>query len=128
MTTCWTSRPCRRSPARVLILALGMSTAGCGYSGGEALFMLGFGRGQKVEAQFRLTERPVLILIDDHHERISWPIAKQYLESSLHDELIKRGAAKTIVPRESLRQLRQTHNFVTKILRRIAGWSTCPHC
>ena len=53
----------RRPGTRMLMVLSCLSLCGCTYSGGQLLYMLGFGRGQKVEAKFRLTDGPVMILI-----------------------------------------------------------------
>ena len=81
---------------------------GCGYSQGELLFVLGFGRGKKVEAKFRLTEGPIMILVDDVSERVNWPAAKRYLFDDLAQELLKHEAAKKIIPRQTLEHLWQS--------------------
>jgi hypothetical protein len=82
--------------------------AGCTYSGGELLYFLGFGKGQKVEAKFRLTQEPILILVDDVSERVDWPPTMRYLVDNLAQELLRNKAATKIVPPETLAHLRQS--------------------
>jgi len=96
------------SPLFVLTLACAVSLAGCTYSGGELLYVLGFGRGQKVEAQFRLTKEPILILVDDADIRVDWPLTQTYLFDALAQELRDRKAADKIIPRGTLDGLRQS--------------------
>ncbi len=92
-----------------LVAALPLAwIAGCGYSQGELLFVLGMGRGAKVEAKFQLTEEPILILIDDASQRVDWPAAPRYLLDHLSQELLRNNAARRIVPPETAAQLRQT--------------------
>ena len=101
-------------PAIVALGVLALLAGGCGYAGGELLYMLGFGRPAKVEARFRLTEEPILILVDDPAQRIDWPIAKRYLTDELAQELIKKKAAKKIIPRQTLDRLRQSEPNLDK--------------
>lgn len=81
---------------------------GCSYSGGELLFALGMAKGPLVEAEFQLTDGPVLILIDDPAQRMDWPAASGYVFDSLSQELLRHRAARKIVPPETLHQLRQS--------------------
>ena len=103
-------RSLRRSSRVVLLLALGLllPVPGCTYSGGELLFMLGFGKGKKIEAQFSLSDQPILILIDDDHGLVDWPIAKRRLSEALTQELLKHKAAVKIIPEATLQGLRQS--------------------
>ncbi len=105
-----TERPRGLKPAaRFLVGAIALATlpAGCGYAGGELLYMLGFGRAKKVEAKFRLTDEAILILVDDPGHRLDWPMAKRHLTDSLGQALIKNDAAKRVIPFETLTSLRQ---------------------
>ena len=103
--------------AAASVLLLG---GGCGYAQGELAYMLGFGRGKLVEAEFTLTEEPILILVDDYAARVDWPPARHYLVDELGQELIKKGAAKKIIPRQRLQQIRQTEaNFEKRGVREI---------
>lgn len=96
----------RRSMLLPAILG-GLMSGGCTFSGGEFLYMLGVGRGQKVEAKFHLTEGPVLILIDDAAQRVDRPTAARHLFDELAQELLEHRAAKKLVPRGTLEHLRQ---------------------
>ncbi|UCC29199.1 MAG: hypothetical protein JSU86_13465 [Phycisphaerales bacterium] len=91
-----------------LAVVFGLPFGGCTYSGGELLYFLGFGRKQKVEAKFRLTEGPVMILIDDISERVDWPAATRYLFDDLAQELLKHKAAFKIIPLQTVDHLRQS--------------------
>jgi hypothetical protein len=92
----------------VLACAVTLSSLSCTYSGGELLYFLGVGRGAKVEARFKLTEGPLMVFIDDVHERVDWPRARAYLCDDLSQELLHNRAAKRIVPRETIDALRQS--------------------
>lgn len=81
---------------------------GCGQSQGELLFVLGFGRGAKVQAKFQLTQNPILILIDDVENKIDWPPTKSYLFDELSQELLHNKAAQKIVPNKTLIHLMQS--------------------
>lgn len=84
------------------------SMTGCGRSQGELLFMMGFGRGPKVEAMVRLTDGPLLILVDDPNERVQSPQTLRNLFDDLAQELLRHKAVKKIIPRETLDHLRQS--------------------
>lgn len=92
----------------VLAVAFSLPLGGCTYSGGELLYFLGFGQGQKVKAKFRLTEGPIMILIDDVSERVDWPAATRYLFDDLAQELLKHKAVHKIIPQQTVDHLRQS--------------------
>ena len=91
-----------------LACAIGLSSVSCTYSGGELLYMLGVGRGEKVEAEIRLTDGPLLVFVDDVNERVDWPRARAYLCDDLSQALLRHQAAKKIVPRATVDSLRQS--------------------
>ena len=99
---------CKFASWTVAITLVGLPLPGCCYSQGEMLYFLGVGRGQKVEAKFRLADGPLMILVDDPSERVDWPAAKQYLFDDLAQELLKNKAAKKIIPRQTVEHLRQS--------------------
>ncbi len=107
MTTPSTSR--RTWKYVPLVLGLAALASSCGFSQGQLLFVLGFGRGQKVEAKFRLTQSPILILIDDSAHRVDWPPTTRYLFDDLAQELLRNKAALKFVPSATLAHLRQSH-------------------
>ena len=90
-----------------LILTMIVPAGGC-YSGGELLYVMGFWRGQKIEAKFLLTEEPILILIDDASERVDWPPTMKNLFDDLAQELLRNEAARKIIPAETLAGLRHS--------------------
>lgn len=61
-----------------------------------------------VDAKFHLTEEPILILIDDPMLRIDYPPTHRYLFDELAQEMLRREAAKKIIPRQTIEHLRQT--------------------
>ncbi len=81
---------------------------GCGYSQGQLLYMLGAGRGQLIKPEFVLTTAPVLVMVDDQSEKVTYPPSKLHLAESVADELLRNKAALKIVPEESLAAYRQT--------------------
>ncbi len=95
-------------PCLLLALVCTVPLGGCTYSGGELLYVLGFGRGQKVEAQFRLAKESILILVDDAAMRVDWPLTRTYLFDALAQELLDNKAAAKIIPRQTLDGLRQS--------------------
>ena len=84
------------------------SVPGCGMSGGKMLWAMGFGKAPKIPAQFVLTQGPLLVFVDDIHDRVDWPQAKSYLFEEVSQALLANGAAAKIVPPEMIDQLRQT--------------------
>ncbi len=87
---------------------------GCTYSGGELLYILGAGKGRLVEAQFTLTDGPVLILIDDPAQRIDWPPVPRNLFDELAQQLLKNEAVKKLIPHQTLDRLRQSDTDFSK--------------
>jgi hypothetical protein len=85
-----------------------LMTGGCFYSGGELLFLFGVGRGRLVKAEFRLTEGPLLVLIDDASQLVDTPTATRELFDELAQELLRHKATKKIIPRQTVEQLRQS--------------------
>jgi len=84
-------------------------TSGCGYTGGELLFFTGLFRRKKIPAQFKLSDGPILILMDDPGGVVDWPVAIRLLQDDLTQELLKTKSAKKIIPVQTIQSLRQTH-------------------
>lgn len=94
--------------------------AGCTYSGGEFLYLMGFGRGAMIDAKYILSDGPLMIFVDDFHERLDLPMAGRSLFDHLSQELLKNKAAKKIIPLNTMEQLRQSvPNFEQKSCREI---------
>ncbi len=85
------------------------TATGCGFSGGEFLYMMGVGKSLKIDAQFTLGEEPVLVLIDDPGQVMDWPPAWKYLTDDISQALVKNEAAKRVVARSTIENLRRTH-------------------
>ncbi len=98
----------RRAICAILAVGFGVPLGGCTYSGGELLYFLGFGQGQKVEAGFQLAPGPILILIDDSSQRVDRPRAIRYLFDELAQELLKHEATGKIIPLQTVDHLRQS--------------------
>ena len=104
------ARP-RRAPGLLLACAASVgavATSGCFYGGGELLYFLGFGQGKLIKAEFRLTDGPILILVDDYEGLIDWHDASRHLVDELAQQLLREKAAKKIIPPRTLHTLRQT--------------------
>jgi len=113
----------RKKRKGAVLRAIGLSVVtilpACTYSGGEWLFMLGFG-SQRAKAKFHLTDGPVMILVDDPGQRVDWPPALTHLFDELSQQLLRNKAAKRIVPRETVERLRQSiTNFEKRGCREI---------
>lgn len=63
---------------------------------------------EKVEAKFRLSAGPVMVFVDDVHERMDWPPARRYLWDDVSQELLRTQSAAKVVPIETEESLRQT--------------------
>ncbi len=83
--------------------------AGCGFSGGQLLYMMGVGQAATIEAQFRLADEPILVLVDDPGQAMDWPPAWKYITDDLSQALVKHEAAKRVVARATIENLRRTH-------------------
>lgn len=83
--------------------------------------MMGFGQREKVEAEFELTDEPILILVDDLAGRVDWTPALRYLSDYLGQELITNDAAKRIIPSQTLSNLRRHHTDFEQLPARRIG-------
>jgi hypothetical protein len=91
--------------ALVLLLAVSsLLLPGCG----RFLYLTGFGSAEQVEAKFKLTEEPILVLLDDPGDRLQWPPAEYLIFDAITQELLRTESAKKIVPFETIQRLRQT--------------------
>jgi hypothetical protein len=82
--------------------------AGCGPQAGAFLYWMGVGHGQQVDAEFTLSEGPVLILVDDFEERLTWAPARDYIAEALAKQLREHQAAQKVISPETLKQCRRT--------------------
>ncbi|MCO6435916.1 MAG: hypothetical protein J5J06_02385 [Phycisphaerae bacterium] len=99
----------RRVAAILLPLCIlpAVCISGCGYTGGKLLFLSGFGRGEKIKAEYTLTDQPVLVLVDDPTSRVNYPPMIPFLTEELGQELLRRKAAQRVIPPSTLDRLRQ---------------------
>jgi len=98
-----------------------MLSPGCTYSAGKLLFMLGLGEGRLVPAEFKLTDGPLLIFVDDYRERMTSPLAARYVFEELSQELLRQKAAKKIIPLKTIDSLRQSHPNFNELSAREIG-------
>lgn len=137
MITPWICRPRRTAPHRrsaprfsrrsVRLVVTGWLVAmalpwiaGCTYTGGQLLFLLGLGKGKLIKAKFTLTEDPILIFVDDPGERITWPATFAHISDALSRQLLEHEAAKKIIPNATLQRVRQADpEFEKRSCRRI---------
>ncbi|HEY3243034.1 MAG TPA: hypothetical protein VGM03_06745 [Phycisphaerae bacterium] len=88
------------------IVALLLCT-GCGMQSGILLFHSGLLKSPNVQAEFKLTDGPVLVLVDDFEEMLESPEARNLLGQLLSQELVDKGAVKKIVRPEVVDDLRR---------------------
>lgn len=106
---------------RRMVLFFLLCCTGCGYSHGQLLFLLGFGRGQLIKPEFVLTKNPVLVLVDDPAEQVTYPVSMTHLAEQVADELLRNKAAVKIVPEESLAGLRRSEPEYARLSAREIG-------
>ena len=92
-----------------MILLPVSALGGCGYSGGEALFMSGLFKRPKIEAEFKLGAGPVAILVDDMNENCYWPEATTILAEQIAKQLKEHNAASVIIAHSAVKRLRQSY-------------------
>ncbi len=81
-------------------------SGGCGYSQGQLLWAMGFGRSIQVDPEFELTkEGAVLVLVDDPEERLFSPGTRLELAEKLGRDLKGHKAIGRPVPQEKLARL-----------------------
>jgi len=90
------------------------------YSGCTAAAFLG-GNSKKVAAQYKLSQGPILVFIDDKNERIDWPAARRFLWDDLSQELIRTKSTARVIPIETEDAIRQTVNDFGKLSCREIG-------
>jgi hypothetical protein len=103
-----------------LTLMLLLGTGGC-QALAAAAYVSGIGSTRKVDAQFRIPEGPVVILIDDFLDVVQPPLAKEVLHDSLIDQLREHEAvALPITTRDELARLRRFDpDFDKKTIREV---------
>ncbi len=119
-----TNATCRAIVARIGCILLPIALvpiSGCTYSGGQLLYMLGVGEANRVDAEFTLTEGPLLLFIDDYNEQLTTPVAARHLFDELSQELLRQGAAKRIIPLQTIDGIRQSRPDFGKLSAREIG-------
>lgn len=71
--------------------------------------MTGLFKRPTVEAEFKLTDQPVLIVVDDFQEHAYWPETTTVLAEEIAKELKRAEAAQQIVPAARIKRVRQAH-------------------
>lgn len=108
-----TSPHCRRPERHLLIIFAAstllslLTTTGCGRQAGGLLYFLGYGRGQKIPAQYELPKGKVLVLVDDVEGLAQLPQTRELLVQYVGEELLAHKAAKQVVSPQAVNRLRQ---------------------
>ena len=106
------------TPRRLSVVSLTaavLAITGCGPGGGALLYFAGVGQTQRVEARYTLSEGPILVLVDDFNERLTWPETQELLAEQTGDELLARKATKKIISCDALRRFRQARPDFDKL-------------
>jgi hypothetical protein len=93
--------------ATTVLLTL-LPIAGCGRQAGGLLYFLGYGRGQKIPAQFELPEGKILILVDDTEALAELPQTRELLVQYVGEELLAHKAADQVISPRAVNRLRQS--------------------
>lgn len=94
-------------PITVTLLAL-LQLAGCGFSGGQVLFMSGLFKRPTIEARFKLSDGPIAVLVDDFQEHCYWTETVDLLADAVIKQLRDNHAAAKLIPSSKVRRLRQS--------------------
>lgn len=94
---------------------------GCGYSTGEFLFMTGLFNRPTVKAEFKFSDGPVAIVVDDFQEHCHWPEAKDALAKHIAKELKEHNVVRKLIPQSKTRRLRQTRSNYDELPTREIG-------
>ena len=97
-----------RTGLLVMLAGLAGLPLGCGWRGGSMLYFLGVGKeNEDVPPRFKLTDEPVLILVDDRGLVEAPAFIAQVVDSTGQD-LLEHRAAQRIVPDETLQRVRRS--------------------
>ncbi|MBN1512052.1 MAG: hypothetical protein JXB13_08555 [Phycisphaerae bacterium] len=102
----------RLLPGILLLLVLVILPAGpaCGPEGGALLYWMGAGQKEKVGAEFTLGPGPILVLVDDPEERLSWAEARDLLADETANALLANKATEKVVSNQAVQRLRRSRS------------------
>ncbi len=89
------------------VLALFMLTACGGETFGGLLYHLFLPHSSRVAAEFTLAGGPLLILVDDDWEQLTWPPARDLLIDEIAKHLRQAKAVKHVFPSQKVNALRR---------------------
>ncbi|UCD29238.1 MAG: hypothetical protein JSV03_01790 [Planctomycetota bacterium] len=94
--------------------------SGCGPSAGAWLYTLGMVPKQKVKAEYKLPQGPILILVDDDLDLIQPPLAGKILVDELAKEFKKHDITDHVTTNKEIAKIRQQEsNFDQRGAREI---------
>ncbi len=96
----------RRCVRPLVLLAL-CGACGCGETFGGLFYYLNLLPKRKVTAEFTLTTDPLLVLVDDDMELVTWLPARDRLVDDLALRLREAGANARVIPSQTVNALRQ---------------------
>ncbi len=91
-----------------------LNASGCTLSSSQIEYKTAFGKSKTFKVLYKLSDEPILVLVDDSYLSPNWPTAWKDLTEDLNSELIKHGAAKQVIPLAAIENLRRTHPDLTK--------------
>ncbi len=92
------------------VLGVLLAGSGCGPEGGALLYWLGAGQTEKVSAEFVLGPGPILVLVDDPEERLSWAEARDLLAEETANALLASKATEKVVASQAVQRLRRSRS------------------
>jgi len=103
-----------RGSARVAAALALAALTGCGPQFGAFLYFFGQPPKQTVQAKFKLTTGPLLILFDDSPAVDLPPEMRTLVVRAITDEFTRTGSNERVVPLTRLNERRQTHRELDK--------------
>lgn len=93
----------------VCVVLLTTGAVGCGSQAGTMLYWMGAGKLHKIDAEFILSEEgPILILVDDLDEKLTWAPTRDRIAEELSTALLENEATRKIISPETVKRYRRT--------------------
>lgn len=104
----WRARAWRDCCGAIVLTTLLPGLCGCGETFGGLLYHFNLLQWSKIPAQFELSAGPLLIIVDDDWEFLTWPAGRDYLADQIARHLRDAKAAGQLIPTGAVKALRRT--------------------